>query len=341
MLSTDAMDPFEYLFIATSEISPLLPSTLEATVRRSHNRAEDTATDHTAIEETWNKLTKRNDGEPQRENVYNGLKFRLHGVVQEGNKCSLQLGLTDYKSSLGTTRNIGMYAELAKRKGVLLENYLANALGVECFTLTSDGMGVLFCRSESVSEYPGFFCFPGGHAEPNKIFNWQHFKETHSRDTSTIITTTNNNNSNNNNNNNNKSSSSLLNEAAGWFEYVTTSTLVDLLFDAATMEVADELGVEPTSCSNKGLLSVVRNVKSRKPDVCFFIQLSLNASEVKKCFNSRRGADAFESIPNSLRLIDLNMIKTEEAARCFVEEKLQGKLTPASFACLLHGIKYI
>ncbi|KAH9579776.1 hypothetical protein LSM04_001282 [Trypanosoma melophagium] len=315
------MDPFESLFIAVvHQTTPLLPANLNATVHRSHNRTEDTTTDHIAIEERWNAITKNRHGGTPEGNVYNGVKFRLHGVVQDGNGCTLQLGLTDYKSSLGTTRHIHMYAELAKTKGVMLENYLANALGVECFTLTSDGMGVLFCRSESVSEYPGYFCFPGGHAEPNEIINWQRFKENHSS---------------------NSSSSSLLNDAAGWFEYIKSSTLVNHLFDAATMEVVDELGVESSSCCNKGLMSVVRNTQSRKPDVCFFIQLRLSALEVKTCFNSRRGADAFESLPDSLLFMDLNSIKTEEAARCFVAEKLQGKITPASLACLLHGIKYI
>ncbi|KEG10901.1 putative nucleoside diphosphate-linked moiety X motif 22-like [Trypanosoma grayi] len=321
----DKSGNFETVFLGPAGKNPILQNAVEATVRCSHNRQVDASVDSNAIEATWEALTHKNRscgrGEPQNGGVYNGLKFRLHGVAWDGKKCHLELGMTDYKTSIGTTRNIGTYVELAKAKGTTVDNYLSNALGVECFTVTSDGKGVLFRRSEAVSEYAGFLCFPGGHPEPTEILNVQILEATRSGG---------------------PTSESLVEQATAWFECVNSSALVRLFFDSAAMEVADELGVERSSCRNRGLISVVKNAHTRKPDICFWIELSQTASEVEACFNRRNGADAFESVPNSLMFIELNAIGTdEESVRHFVAENLQGNITPGSLACLVQGINFL
>ncbi|KAF5226608.1 NUDIX hydrolase domain-like domain-containing protein [Trypanosoma cruzi] len=314
----DDSGQFEVVFLP-GEGALLSPRSVMVTVCCSHNRVEEPSVDRDAIDNTWEFLVRGSCGgqEMRKGEMYNGLKFRLYDVEQEGDKCHIKLGITDYKTNIGTTRNIGVYTELANLRNTTVENYLANALGVECFTITSDGKGVLFRRSEVVGEYPNYFCFPGGHPEPGELLNVQQLQSAC---------------------NNSLNGGSLVENATKWFECVNSHVLTRLLFEAAVSEVSDELGVDPALCVNQGIIGFMKNTHSRKADACFWIELKQPASEIKACFDLRRGSDAFESVPGSMLFVDLDRIRDREDALRFVSEELEGKLAPPSLACLLWAV---
>ncbi|AAZ11903.1 hypothetical protein, conserved [Trypanosoma brucei brucei TREU927] len=334
-MSKSAIYGFETIFLAFNASAdcagdPYPPSRVEVTVDDSFGRLEGLAEEHSIIEETWRKLMKG----LERKILHNGLKFRLHNVVQYDNgKCHLQLGITDYKSSMGVATNVDYFLRSTSDGGTDRRKYLARALGIECFTTTSDEKAVMFCRSSLVSEYPGYYCFPGGHPEPQDILCQL-----------PLSGPATGNHNNIDHNHNSVQNSDLLNdrlrreEAVSQLSGVNPEVIVQHLFDSAVMEVADELGVERTACRNRGLLSIVENMKNMKPDACFWVEVNQTAAEVQARFDSRVGFDAFESVPHSLVVVHLDDIVDCEGAELFIKDCLGGKVTPPSVACWLHGM---
>nr|CCC91050.1 conserved hypothetical protein [Trypanosoma congolense IL3000] len=327
---------FDVIFPATETspgpgalVAPFLPCKVEAAVSDLFNQLEDTVEGNALNEVAWRKLVEEKcDAEcdsvsSKKKVLYNAAKFRLHGVeCQRGGKCLLQLGITDYRSNIGTCANISYFSQLSRARGVGDERYLANALGVECFTTTSDGKAIMFRRSNLVSEYPGYYCFPGGHPEPEDIL--KQLLPTQLRSTADSVAA--------------DDCSSRLRDLTVLLNGVGSEYLVRAIFDSAVMEVADELGVDRSICTNRGLLSIVKNATNRKPDAIFWVEVNETALEVQNCFDSRAGADAYESAPRSLLLVDIGDFDSGDASiESFVEERLNGKITPASLACLLHG----
>ncbi|KAG8344247.1 hypothetical protein ERJ75_000725700 [Trypanosoma vivax] len=314
----------------TQHWRPLSRHFVDASVSPAFNRSEECGECVDIIEKVWEKLASeaRMDGLENGLDIcrhtttamlYNALKFRLHAVVVRDDRCCLQLGVTDYKTSIGTTRNIHVFMDIAQRKGAAVDSYLANALGVECFTTTLDGKAVLYRRSQQVGEYAGFFCFPGGHAEPDEFMR-RHLPERIDSEGEHVPV------------------ANFL-EAAALLHHASSEALVDHIFNSAIREVADELGMDLRSCRNRGLISIARDSETMKPDLCFWVEVSSLALEVEACFDERVGADAFESVPRSLLLVELSEINGKEGALHFARETLGGKITPASLACLIHGVQ--
>ena len=102
--------------------------------------------------------------------LFNGSKFRLADIdfaPGTSGTVSLKLGLTDYKSFLGS--NFSPNAADLTAKGIAAKQprrHLADPLGVGGVTVTSDGYVVLIRRSKSVGEAAGMLDVPGGHPEP-------------------------------------------------------------------------------------------------------------------------------------------------------------------------------
>ncbi|MQM12343.1 hypothetical protein Taro_045265, partial [Colocasia esculenta] len=71
--------------------------------------------------------------------------------VSRGNCVCLKLGLTDYRTFVGTNLN------------PLWENFLVPS------EETSDKKILVLQRSSNVGEFPGYFVFPGGHSEPKEV----------------------------------------------------------------------------------------------------------------------------------------------------------------------------
>ncbi|KAL7546623.1 hypothetical protein ACHAWF_009954 [Thalassiosira exigua] len=146
--------------------------------RRSHPTLED------AVDRTWRARVAANP------RLFNGSKFRLKAmrVVPapdaedddniDGSAASsdvavaLDLGLTDYRSHLGTNASPDLAARLIE-DGLEVhgdaEACLSMKLGVGAVTRTADGHLAFILRSDGVAEARGMLDVPGGHPEPERI----------------------------------------------------------------------------------------------------------------------------------------------------------------------------
>ncbi|AQK79307.1 Nudix hydrolase 9 [Zea mays] len=116
-----------------------------------------------SISEVWDQSLQRNPY------LYSGTKFRYGGNAlhykddsdHDLEYCvSLHLGLTDYRTFVGTNLN------------PLWEFFLVpseDALGNGAIVETSDKKIIVLQRSYNVADYPGYYVFPGGHSEPQEI----------------------------------------------------------------------------------------------------------------------------------------------------------------------------
>lgn len=124
-----------------------------------YNRAPhaDTTLEAT-IDQVWQTVTAANPS------LFNGSKFRLHGLSEgPSSQCTIQLGLTDYKTFQGT------HAPPDPRSRFGL-NCMALPLGNVVIVETLDRFTVLLVRNASVGEGKGTCVFPGGHPEPSAVF---------------------------------------------------------------------------------------------------------------------------------------------------------------------------
>ena len=118
-----------------------------------------------SIEKTWTDLKEKNPF------LFNGSKFRLHGVRNEaGDSVSLLLGQTCYRDYVCTNMNDKHWRFLrdyGKREYVNEHACFSDALGVGSVVETSDSKLIFIRRSHQVYEDPGHLDTPGGHAEPS------------------------------------------------------------------------------------------------------------------------------------------------------------------------------
>ena len=118
-----------------------------------------------SIEKTWTDLKEKNPF------LFNGSKFRLHGVRNEaGDSVSLLLGQTCYRDYVCTNMNEkhwGFLRDHGKREYANEHACFSDALGVGSVVETSDSKLIFIRRSHQVYEDPGHLDTPGGHAEPS------------------------------------------------------------------------------------------------------------------------------------------------------------------------------
>ena len=118
-----------------------------------------------SIEKTWTDLKEKNPF------LFNGSKFRLHGVRNEaGDSVSLLLGQTCYRDYVCTNMNDkhwGFLRDYGKREYANEHACFSDALGVGSVVETSDSKLIFIRRSHQVYEDPGHLDTPGGHAEPS------------------------------------------------------------------------------------------------------------------------------------------------------------------------------
>lgn len=120
-----------------------------------------------AINKTWNERLKG------QETLYNALKFRYHSVeeIDNGNKIKMNLGITAYKSLIGTNL-VDDPQKIALLKAEGMNNYgnedacFALPLGVGSLLRTVDNKFVYMRRSNLCAENQGVVDRPGGHPEP-------------------------------------------------------------------------------------------------------------------------------------------------------------------------------
>ena len=120
------------------------------------------------IERTWAMRKEKNPF------LFNGSKFRLHGVSHdEGKPVTLLLGQTCYRDYVCTNMNNdrwGFLSDYGKREYANERACFSDALGVGSIVETSDNKLVFIRRSHQVYEDPGHLDTPGGHAEPSVSF---------------------------------------------------------------------------------------------------------------------------------------------------------------------------
>jgi hypothetical protein len=283
--------------------------------------------------------------------LFNGTKFRLHSVITSGAKVELQLGITDYRSLCGTNFLHSSQADDAiaidDPANAANSQYMSHALGVEALVLSSDGYVVMFRRSDRVMENPGWYCCPGGHAEPCHAFAAtkaspatvaagdgasvvseamvqaertfpasaadHHFSRFHDEDAthSPHATPT-------------VAAQALYDLLA---EAVDPAAVLAELFTAPIDEVVEELGVPREAVTCEGLIAIVEASNNYwKPDAIFRIRVALSGDEIRQIHSSGVALESFESAGPVLLLLPADIVAGRLPKDAFI--------APPSLACL-------
>ncbi|XP_072958803.1 nudix hydrolase 9 [Typha angustifolia] len=213
-----------------------------------------------SINEIWNHRLQKNPS------LYSGLKFRygghavhdVNGFGQESSVC-LHLGLTDYRTFVGTNLNpLWEKFLISSEDDTLRCQHMSNPLGNGAIVESSDKRILILQRSYNVGEFPGYFVFPGGHSEPQEIGISAH--ETDKGSTN----------------------SALLNEKVS-----------QEMFDGIIREVVEEIGVPADSLTEPIFIGVSRREMNVRPTAFFFLKCNKDSSEIQNLYS--RAQDGFES----------------------------------------------
>ncbi|KAL4334120.1 hypothetical protein GQ457_07G033940 [Hibiscus cannabinus] len=115
-----------------------------------------------SISEIWDQRVQKNGS------LFNGKKFRSE--EWRWIKTSLHLGLTDYRTFVGTNLNPSWEKFLVASEDDPTQcQHTSSPLGNGAIVETSDKKIVVLERSNNVGEFPGHFVFPGGHPEHQDV----------------------------------------------------------------------------------------------------------------------------------------------------------------------------
>ncbi|KAK9734877.1 hypothetical protein RND81_04G169000 [Saponaria officinalis] len=210
-----------------------------------------------SIAKIWDQRAEQNSS------LYNGKKFRYGGHVLHNSNGSqkqncrvhLHLGLTDYKTFVGTNLNPLWENFLVHSEDETVRcQHTSNPLGNGAIVETSDGKILVLRRSNNVGEFPGHFVFPGGHPEPEEIGIMSY---------------------------DNSDPASVHRKIA------------KEMFDSIVREVVEETGVPIESLSEPVFIGVSRRELNVRPTAFFFLKCVLRSDEVQKLYGSAQ--DGFES----------------------------------------------
>lgn len=248
-----------------------------------------------SIEKTWTDLKEKNPF------LFNGSKFRLHGVRNEaGDSLSLLLGQTCYRDYVCTNMNDkhwGFLRDYGKREYANEHACFSDALGVGSVVETSDSKLIFIRRSHQVYEDPGHLDTPGGHAEPSEV------KQTNKQTENTSVVD---------------------------IEDMDGKAVVYELFHSIVREVRDEVNIPEEYISWPLLTGIYRNHRTgQKPGACFRIRCSLKGEKIHE-FYRKGGPEAYES--SQLLLVDL--AEFQRGMSSSKVKELFKDLTPGCKACL-------
>ncbi|XP_022730857.1 nudix hydrolase 9 isoform X1 [Durio zibethinus] len=124
-----------------------------------------------SISEIWDQRVQKN------ESLFNGKKFRYGGYSQKSGDGSneesfvcLHLGLTDYRTFVGTNLNpLWEKFLVASEDDSTQCQHTSSPVGNGAIVETSDKKILVLQRSNNVGEFPGHLVFPGGHPEPQEV----------------------------------------------------------------------------------------------------------------------------------------------------------------------------
>ncbi|WRX31577.1 hypothetical protein QQP08_024064 [Theobroma cacao] len=228
-----------------------------------------------SISEIWDLRVQKNAS------LFNGKKFRYGGYNQKSGDGSnqesyvcLHLGLTDYRTFVGTNLNPSWEKFLvASEDDSTRCQHTSSPLGNGAIVETSDKKIVVLQRSNNVGEFPGHFVFPGGHPEPQEVGIETHEYGKDSKD------------------------SELVNKRVS-----------QEMFDSIIREVVEEIGVPSTSLSDPLFIGISRRVLNVRPAIFFFIKCSLQSKEIQQLYSNAQ--DGYEST----QLYTVSMIELERMA---------------------------
>ncbi|XP_006654927.1 nudix hydrolase 9 [Oryza brachyantha] len=211
-----------------------------------------------SISEIWNQRLQKNPS------LYNGTKFRYGGHAihykDELNKeyyVSLHLGLTDYRTFVGTNLNpLWEKFLVPSEDDSVCCQHTSNPLGNGAIVETSDDKVIILQRSYNVGEFPGYYVFPGGHSEPQEIGILGHQAD--------------------------EKDISLLNERVS-----------QEMFDGIIREVVEETGVPANSLTEPVFIGISRREMNVRPTAFFFTKCSIDSSGVYELYS--KAQDGYES----------------------------------------------
>ncbi|KAK9940347.1 hypothetical protein M0R45_017013 [Rubus argutus] len=212
-----------------------------------------------SISEIWDQRVQKNPS------LYNGTKFRYghhmwhgeSGANQESHAC-LHLGLTDYRTFVGTNLNPLWEKFLVSSEDDAIRcQHSSSPLGNGAIVETSDKNILVLQRSHNVGEFPGHFVFPGGHPEPQEIGIVSHDHK-------------------------DLTDFKLLNKKAS-----------QEMFDSIVREVVEEIGVPSDSLYEQVFIGISRRELNVRPAAFFFMKCSLSSKEIQQLYSTAQ--DSFES----------------------------------------------
>lgn len=249
--------PYSYKLMLSCP-SGLPPSQVFVDFNRNYDRITHPDVNlENSIDGIWDQKAQQNPS------LYNGKKFRYGGHAllagpddQELNcRVFLHLGLTDYKTFMGTNLNALWEKFLVPSEDETVRcKHTANPLGNGAVVETSDGRILLLKRSNNVGEFPGHFVFPGGHPEPEEVG---------------IVSL-------------DSSEPEVLNRL-----------VAQEMFDSIIREVVEETGVPAESLQNAVFIGISRRELNVRPTAFFFMKCTLQSNEIQKLYASAQ--DGFES----------------------------------------------
>ncbi|KAL6624841.1 hypothetical protein ACP70R_032162 [Stipagrostis hirtigluma subsp. patula] len=211
-----------------------------------------------SISEIWNQRLERNPS------LYNGTKFRYGGNASHYKDdpdqeywVSLHLGLTDYRTFVGTNLNPLWEKFLIPSEDDSVHcQHMSNPLGNGAIVETSDKKIIVLQRSYNVGEFPGYFVFPGGHSEPQEIGIMEH--QTDEEDLTRL-----------------------------------SERVSQEMFDGIIREVVEETGVPASSLTDPVFIGVSRREMNVRPTAFFFTKCNIDSSGVNELYS--RAQDGYES----------------------------------------------
>ncbi|XP_027768899.1 nudix hydrolase 9 isoform X5 [Solanum pennellii] len=190
---------------------------------------------------------------------YGGYNFNVENDPKQQPHVSLHLGLTDYRTFVGTNLSPMWERFLVPSDDDCIQcQHTSSPLGNGAVVETSDRRILVLQRSNKVGEFPGYFVFPGGHPEPQEvgIISHEGFQE--------------------------------LNQC-----HMINSKVSQEMFDSIVREVVEEIGTPADSLSSPIFIGISRRILNVRPTAFFFIKCDLRSDEIQQLYSSAQ--DGFES----------------------------------------------
>ncbi|KAG5578622.1 hypothetical protein H5410_058756 [Solanum commersonii] len=205
---------------------------------------------------------------------YGGYNFNVENDPKQQPHVSLHLGLTDYRTFVGTNLSPMWERFLVPSEDDCIQcQHTSSPLGNGAVMETSDRRILVLQRSNKVGEFPGYFVFPGGHPEIKLwILCLPRPKYVQPQEVGIIS----------------HEGFQELNQC-----HMINSKVSQEMFDSIVREVVEEIGAPADSLSSPIFIGISRRVLNVRPTAFFFIKCNLRSEEIQQLYSSAQ--DSFES----------------------------------------------